>query len=325
MELIKYILRRLIEISVIFLVILTVLFLLFRLAPGDPVSRMVDPSMTAEDARRLVEQLGLDQPLGTQYIIYLKSFFRGDMGVSFHYGVPVVDIIGKRLPNTILLFTTSVILAALTGIFFGKIAAWHKDKRVDSWLTIGALVCHTLFLPWLALIIIWLFGYRIGWFPLNGILSPEIWTDPANGMIVRALDILHHMALPLLTLFIIHFGSYLLVMRSSMLETLKEDYIITARAKGLEEKIIRNRHAAPNAALPVVTSVALSLAFSINGGALTETVFSWPGIGRELVFAVSNNDYPLALASFLLIAIVVLLANLLVDIMYAWLDPRIRY
>jgi len=325
MELNKYILRRLIEITVIFFVILTVLFLLFRLAPGDPVSRMVDPSMTAEDARRLVEQLGLDEPLGTQYIIYLKSFFSGDLGISFHYGVPVLDIIGERLPNTILLFTTSVILAALTGIFFGKIASWHKGKKIDSWLTIGALVCHTLFLPWLALIIIWLFGYRIGWFPLNGILSPEIWTDPANGIIVRTLDVLHHMALPLLTLFIIHFGSYLLVMRSSMLETLKEDYIITARAKGLEEKVIRNRHAAPNAALPVVTSVALSLAFSINGGALTETVFSWPGIGRELVFAVSNNDYPLALASFLLIAIVVLLANLLVDILYAWLDPRIRY
>jgi len=325
MALNKYILRRLIEITVIFFVILTVLFLLFRLAPGDPVSRMVDPSMTAEDARRLVEQLGLDQPLGTQYIIYLKSFFSGDLGISFHYGVPVLDIIGERLPNTILLFTTSVILAAFTGIFFGKIASWYKGNKIDSWLTIGALICHTLFLPWLALLIIWLFGYRIGWFPLNGILSPEIWTDPANGIIVRALDVLHHMALPLMTLFIIHFGSYLLVMRSSMLETLKEDYIITARAKGLEEKVIRNRHAAPNAALPVVTSVALSLAFSINGGALTETVFSWPGIGRELVFAVSNNDYPLALASFLLIAIVVLLANLLVDILYAWLDPRIRY
>jgi peptide/nickel transport system permease protein len=114
-------------------------------------------------------------------------------------------------------------------------------------------------------------------------------------------------------------------MRSSMLDTLKEDYILTARAKGLDEKVIRNRHAAPNAALPVVTSVGLSLAFSINGGALTETVFSWPGIGRELVFAVSNNDYPLAMGSFLLIAIVVLLANLVVDVLYAYLDPRIRY
>jgi peptide/nickel transport system permease protein len=137
--------------------------------------------------------------------------------------------------------------------------------------------------------------------------------------------VLHHMVLPLGTLFLIHFGSYLLIMRSSMLETLKEDYILTARAKGLEEKVIRDHHAAPNAALPVVTSVGLSLAFSINGGALTETVFTWPGIGRELVFSVSHNDYPLAQASFLLIAIVVLLSNLVVDVLYAYLDPRIRY
>ena len=149
--------------------------------------------------------------------------------------------------------------------------------------------------------------------------------NPQTGFFIKALDVLHHMLLPLLTLFIIHVGSYLLIMRSSMLETLSEDYILTARAKGLNEKQVRNRHAAPNAALPVVTSVGLSLAFSINGGALTETVFSWPGIGRELIFAVSNNDYPLALASFLFIAIVVLVANLVVDILYAYLDPRIRY
>jgi peptide/nickel transport system permease protein len=126
-------------------------------------------------------------------------------------------------------------------------------------------------------------------------------------------------------LFLIHFGSYLLLMRGSMLDTLNEEFIFTARAKGLPEKVIRNRHAAPNAALPVITSVALSLAFSINGGALTETVFSWPGIGRELVFAVSNNDYPLALGCFLLVALVILAANVVVDLVYALWDPRIRY
>jgi len=213
----------------------------------------------------------------------------------------------------------------LVGIFFGKIASWYKGTRTDTWLTISALVCHTLFLPWLALIMIWFFAYKIGWFPLSGIISAEIWINPESGFLTKILDVLHHMVLPLATLFLIHFGSYLLVMRSSMLDTLKEDYIVTARAKGLEEKTIRNRHAAPNAALPVVTSVALGLAFSINGGALTETVFSWPGIGRELVFAVSNNDYPLAQASFLLIALVVLVANLIVDVLYAYLDPRIRY
>lgn len=325
MELRKYIFRRLIEITVIFFIILTVLFVLFRLAPGDPVSRMVDPSLTPEEAEHLIEQLGLAEPLGVQYLYYLKNFFVGNLGISFHYGQPVMEIIGERLPNTIYLFTTAVFLSALVGVFLGKIASWHRGKKLDTFMTIGALVCHTLFLPWLALLLIWLLGYKVGWFPITGIISAEVWIDPQAGALDKLLDVLHHMALPLLTLFMIHFGSYLLIMRSSMLDTLREDYIVTARAKGLDEKTIRNHHAAPNAALPVVTSVGLSLAFSINGGALTETVFTWPGIGRELVFSVSHNDYPLAQACFLLIAAVVLVSNLIVDVLYAYLDPRIRY
>ncbi len=325
MELTRYIGRRLIQIAIIFFVILTVLFLLFRLAPGDPVSRMVDPDMTPEDAEFLISQLGLDQPLGMQYLYYLKNFFTGNFGESFHYGQPVIEIIWARLPNTILLFTTAIILAALVGIFLGKIASWHKGETTDTLMTLGALVTHTVFLPWLGLILIWVFAYKLDWFPITGMLSEEVWLDPGAGIFTKLIDVLHHMILPLATLFFIHFGSYLLIMRSSMLETLKEDYILTARAKGLQEKVIRNHHAAPNAALPVVTSVGLSLAFSINGGALTETIFTWPGIGRELVMAVSQNDYPLAQASFLLIAIVVLLSNLVVDTLYAYLDPRIRY
>jgi peptide/nickel transport system permease protein len=325
MELRRFISRRIVQIVIIFYVILTVLFLLFRLAPGDPVSRMVDPDMTPEDAALLISELGLDQPIWVQYGYYVKNFFTGNFGSSFHYGEPVVKIIWDRLPNTILLFTTSIILSALAGIFLGKIASWHKGKKTDTFMTIGALVTHTVFLPWLALILIWVFSYKMGWFPITGMISEEVWLDPDAGMIRKALDVAHHMVLPLSTLFLIHFGSYLLVMRSSMLETLKEDYILTARAKGLEEKVIRNHHAAPNAALPVVTGIGLSLAFSINGGALTETVFTWPGIGRELVFSVSHNDYPLAQACFLLIAGVVLISNLVVDVLYAYLDPRIRY
>jgi peptide/nickel transport system permease protein len=321
----KYIGRRLIQIAIIFFVIITVLFLLFRLAPGDPVSRMVDPDMTPEDAEHLISQLGLDKPLGMQYLYYLKNFLAGNFGESFHYGQPVIEIIWSRLPNTILLFTTAIILAALVGVFLGKIASWHKGETTDTLMTIGALVTHTVFLPWLGLILIWVFAYKMNWFPITGMLSEEVWLDPDAGIFTRLLDVLHHMILPLTTLFLVHFGSYLLIMRSSMLETLKEDYILTGRAKGLPEKVIRNHHAAPNAALPVVTSVGLSLAFSINGGALTETVFTWPGIGRELVMSVSQNDYPLAQACFLLIAIVVLISNLVVDTLYAYLDPRIRY
>ncbi|MGM0384054.1 MAG: ABC transporter permease, partial [Thermodesulfobacteriota bacterium] len=314
-----------VQIVVIFFVILTVLFLLFRLAPGDPVSRMVDPNLSPEDAQLLIEELGLDQPIWIQYFYYLKNFVTGNFGYSFHYGQPVMQIIGNRLPNTILLFTTSIILSALVGIFLGKIASWHKGKKIDTFLTLGALITHTVFLPWLALILIWVFAYKMGWFPITGMISEEVWLNPDAGLWAKSLDVLYHMVLPLATLFFIHFGSYLLIMRTSMLDTLREDYILTARAKGLPEKVIRDHHAAPNAALPVMTSVGLSLAFSINGGALTETVFTWPGIGRELVFSVSHNDYPLAQASFLLIAIVVLISNLVVDILYAYLDPRIRY
>jgi peptide/nickel transport system permease protein len=321
----KFVLKRLTQVVVVLFLILTVLFVLFRLAPGDPVERMVDPDMTTQEAEHLVKELGLDKPILTQYTIYLKNFVKGQFGHSFHYGEPVAEIIWEKLPNTIMLFTTAVLLAALVGISWGKIAAWSKGKATDLAFTIAALVTHTLFLPWLALLLVWFFGYQLEWFPITGMVSEEVWLDPDTTIFDKAWDVAYHMALPLLTLFLIHFGSYLLVMRSSMLDTLKEDYIVTARAKGLSEKDIRNHHAAPNAMLPVVTSVGLSLAFSINGGALTETVFSWPGIGRELVFAVSHNDYPLAQACFLLIATVVLFSNVVVDVLYAYLDPRIRY
>ena len=321
----KYVLKRLAQVMVILFCILTILFVLFRLAPGDPVTRMVDPEMTPEESQHLIEQLGLDKPIWTQYLIYLKNCSTGEFGYSIHYGEPVARVIWDKLPNTILLFTTAVLLSAMVGISWGKIAAWKKGKGTDLGLTIAALVTHTLFLPWLALLLVWIFAYQLDWFPITGMVSDDVWLDPDAGFFTRAADVLYHMVLPLTTLFLIHFGSYLLVMRSSMLDTLKEDYIILARAKGLKERDIRNKHAAPNAWLPVVTSVGLSLAFSINGGALTETVFSWPGIGRELVFAVSHNDYPLAQASFLLISAVVLLSNVVVDVLYAYLDPRIRY
>jgi len=229
-----------------------------------------------------------------------------------------------KLPWTILLFSLSTILAAYAGIVLGKISAWNKGSALDNFLSISALICHTLFIPWFALLLLWVLGFKLGVFPLGGVLSPEIWITESS-IFIKLLDVLHHMFLPLMTLFFIHLGSYLLLMRSSMLGVFKEDYIITARAKGLSEKVIRNKHAAKNAALPVLTSVGLSLAFSINGGALTEQVFTWPGIGRELIFAVSNNDYPLAQACFLLIAAVVLVANLIVDLLYAYMDPRITY
>ncbi|MCG8637710.1 MAG: ABC transporter permease [Desulfobacterales bacterium] len=320
----QYIIAKLIEIVFIFFIILTVVFFLFRLSPGDPISKVVDPMLTPEDMKHLISQMGLDKPLWEQYVIYLKNFVLGNFGVSFHYGEPVSQIIKARLGWTILLFTTATALAAVVGVFLGKVAAWNKGSRMDNLMSISALVCYTLFIPWFALLLLWILGFKFQLFPLGGVLSPELWVGNSSPL-AKIADLIHHMVLPMLTLFIINLGSYLLLMRSSMLSVLREDYIITARAKGLCEKTIRDKHAAKNAALPVITSVGLSLAFSINGGALTEQIFTWPGIGRELIFAVSNNDYPLAQACFLLIALVVLVANLVVDLLYAYLDPRITY
>ncbi|MBF0496098.1 MAG: ABC transporter permease [Deltaproteobacteria bacterium] len=325
MELRRYLINRTIQIIITFFFIMTLLFILFRIAPGDPSSMIIDPHMTPEDVALIRQQFGLDQPIYVQYLVYIKNFFKGDFGISFYYGEPVLNVIKSVLPNTLLLFTSATILSALAGISWGKFAAWKKGSVSDVALTLTGLIAHTLFLPWFALIMIWIFSYKLELFPLNGMVSPEIWLDPECGFWAKSLDVLHHLFLPLLVLFIIHFGGFLLVMRSSMLEVVKEDFILTARAKGLTDREIRNHHAAPNAALPVITNVGLSLAFSINGGALTETVFSWPGLGRELVNAVSQFDYPLAQMSFLIISALVLASNLVVDVLYAYLDPRIRY
>lgn len=325
MHLGKFVLVRVTQIAITFFIILSLLFILFRVAPGDPASLVIDPQMTPEDVEETRAIFGLDRPLYQQYLIYVKNFIQGEFGSSFYYGKPVLKVIGEKLPNTILLFTTSIVLSALAGISWGKVIAWRRGSLLDSSVTVVGLVSHTLFLPWIALLLVWIFAYWMSWFPLTGMITPELWVDPDTGTIRKVLDVLHHMVLPLSVLFTIHFGGFMLIMRSSMLETLKEDYIVTARAKGLTERQIRERHAAKNAALPVVTSVGLSLAFSINGGAITETIFSWPGIGRELVFSVSNSDYPLAQIAFLLIAALVLVANLVVDVLYAYLDPRIKY
>jgi peptide/nickel transport system permease protein len=325
MNLRRFLIFRSIQIVITFFIILTLLFLLFRAAPGDPVDMMTDPTMNEEEIELLKNQFGLDRPLHKQYLLYLWNFIHGEFGISFYYHQPVLDILKDRLPKTALLFTSAVILYAFAGISWGKILAWKRGSVLDITVSFVGLITHTFFLPWLALILIWLFAYHLNWFPLNAMISAEIWLDPESGWLRKGLDLIHHMILPMAVLFITHFGGYTLVMRSTMLETLREDYILTARAKGLQERTIRNHHAAPNAALPVVTSLGLSLAFSINGGAITETIFSWPGLGRELVFSVSNSDYPLAQASFLLIAGFVLVANLFVDVIYAYLDPRIRY
>jgi len=319
-----YLARRLLQVLVTMFVILTVLFFLFRLMPGDPASMVLDPKMPPEAKEALRHQFGVDRPLVTQYLLYLGNVFRGNLGRSFQSARPVLAVILERLPATLLLFTTAVILAFTLGMWIGKLIAWRRGGPLEISCTLLGLSFYTVFLPWFGMLVIWIFAYQLDWFPLGGILTPELWISGASTW-AKALDVLHHLALPLLVLTSVMFAGSMLVMRSSMLETLEQDYVTSARAKGLAERVVRNRHAARNAMLPLVTSFTLSLAFSMSGGVLTETVFSWPGVGTELVEAVMAQDYPLAQGAFLLIAVVVLAANLVADVLYVVLDPRIRY
>ena len=320
----KYILSRTIQILITFFIVITMIFFLFRIIPSDPTSFLLTPSMTAEAKEAIRTQFGLDKPIIVQYWLYIKNFFKGDFGTSFYSGRPVMSIIKERLLNSAFLITTAVILSYIIGITIGKMIAWKRGSKTEKFFVAIGLWFYTTFTPWFGIMVLWIFAFKLKLFPINGMLDPEIWIfDPTP--IEKILDIGHHLVLPLVTYILLWFGGYMLLMRNSMLETLKEDYIITARAKGLKEKVIRNKHAARNAMLPIVTAFSISISFSIAGSVLIETIFSWPGIGRTIVEATLRQDYPLVQGAFAVITIVVLFANFVADIAYAFLDPRISY
>lgn len=318
-----FLIRRLGGAIATWFVVLTLLFFLFRLLPADPASLILDPKMTPEARDLLRRQFGLDRPVHLQYFMYLGNLLQGNFGVSFQTGRPVLETIMERLPPTLLLFTTASVLSFVLGAWCGRIIAWRRGSPVEGALVLAGLSLYTIFLPWFGMLILWIFAFRLRLFPLGGMLSPELWIGEAR-VISKALDLLHHLVLPLAVLTATMFAGSMLVMRASLLEILPEQYIMTARAKGLPERIVRDRHAARNALLPLITSFALSLAFSMGGGVLTETVFSWPGLGSEIVKAVLSQDFPMAQAAFLLLAGVVILANLIADLLYGYLDPRVR-
>lgn len=321
----KYIAKRIMQIVITLIIIMTIMFILFRMMPGDPTSFMLDTRMTPEHKAIIRAQFGLDKPIWYQYLLYLKNFFRGNFGRSFYYARPVYDMVMQKLPATLLLWTGSYIISYSLGITLGKIIAWRRGGKLEFSSTLFGLFFYCMPIFWVGLIALWIFAYKFGLFPLGGLKGPEVWSDPASTMVDKALDVIWHITLPLSVLTLAFFAGSMLVMRTSMLETLREDYIMTARAKGLPEKTIRDRHAARNAMLPVVTTFAIAVAGSVGGGVLTETTFSYPGLGKLIVDATLTFDYPLAQASFLFIALLVLVANLVADILYAYLDPRIVY
>jgi peptide/nickel transport system permease protein len=302
----------------------TVLFLLFRLMPGDPTVVYIDVNFSEEQQLAIKRSFGLDRPLYEQYLLYMWNVLHGEFGTSFHYKRPVVEVVLSVLPNTLILTVVSLVAAYVFGVLAG---AWLAGRR--GTLVEGAVIPLVLTLRaapefWLGMVLLAIFGFGLDWFPSGGANSPGAMFSSELARIF-SLDFARHLVLPALTLALYLQGLPLLLMRSNMLEVMQEDFITMARMKGLSEWAILVRHAARNALLPVATSFAIAFGNTIAANVVVETVFSWPGLGRLLVHAVASSDYPLAQGAFLMIAAILVTMNLVADLLYAVLDPRVSH
>lgn len=258
-------------------------------------------------------------PLDTQFVIYVNNLMQGELGVSYKTNRPVADILLERLWNTVLLIGAGQILSIIVGVVFGVFAAWKARTVIDYGALITGLLAWSLPTFWLGIILLF-WGSNSG-FPIAGKATPGISTYP---LFFQIGDVAKHMFLPTLTYTIVFMGEYMLVMRSSLMDVLSEDYILTAKAKGLSTFQILKDHALKNAMLPIVTIVAINLGFTVAGAIQIESVFSWPGLGGAIFEAVESRDYPVLQGAFLLIAISVIIANLVADLTYSYLDPRVQ-
>ena len=265
---------------------------------------------------------GLDQPLQVQYYLYVVNLLHGNLGISFEYGLPVLGIVMERLANTVLLVGVAYVFFVLIGIFLGIVAAWKHGSRLDSFCVSFALTTYSVPTFWLSMIFILVFSVWLGVFPTSGMMTMGGGVENFGGYL---LDLTSHLALPVITLVLYYLGFYTILARSSLLETFTEDYILTARAKGMSNWQIIRKHALRNAMLPSLTMAAINIGAVVGGVLQTETVFSWPGIGSLTYEALMLRDYPLLQGAFLITAVAVLTANFVVDILYTWLDPRVRY
>jgi len=319
-----YILRRSVECIITFFIVVTINFFLFRIMPGDPtIVLLLNPKIKPETRLLLKHQLGLDLPYHIQYFVFIKNLLCGEFGISFHYGRPVIEVIGgRRLFNTLMLLGSSTVMAIIIGTILGAVAAWRRGAKIDISSLIFSLLTYSMPVFWLGMMLILIFSVYLRWFPIAGTLTAGV-THP--NILAYIGDYLWHMTLPALALTLIQIGSNFLIMRNSLLDVFTEDYIVTARAKGLKERDVLVRHAMRNAMLPMITIIALQLATIVNGATLTETVFSWAGLGRLTYEAVLERDYPVLQGILCITSIAVLLANFIADIIYGIADPRVRY
>jgi peptide/nickel transport system permease protein len=382
---IKFLSLRLVQMFILFVVFLSIVWLLLQAMPGDISDTLIgSPEIPLATRLELRARLGLDQPLFVQYWTYITNFFKGEMGVSFsRYPKDVSTVLFEALPRTIVLFLSATVLAFWMGFKSGKLIAWGRGGKTEQVFIVGGVFLQTVFYAWFAIVMLWVFGFYFGWFPIGRFISVALWqgsgfdaTDVFEEMILSVFivtviygvvryfirrysqnlvteqrmlrgtlalavsglflywyldpartyvaDIAHHTMLPVITLGLVAFGATMLITRSAMLETLGEDYILTARAKGLSDRVIRDRHAARNAMLPVTTSFVLALSFVIGGGIVTETIFSWPGMGLLFLQGIGVSDIPLVAGALAITGVLALFGHLIADILYTVLDPRIR-
>lgn len=313
-----YMLKRLVFAVATVFVATTLNFFLFRVLPGDAIRNLARvPHASPQLQAELRKQFGLDKSPWEQYLLYLRQLLHGNLGISFADQKPVIDNVMQALVNTLPMVLVGTVLAIVIGIATGVIAAWWRGSWKGSVGTSTAIFFYAVPTQWLALVLLIAFA---GVLPSHGMSDPYLLDDSWTA---HTLDVGRHMLLPSLTLALTLYGEYALITRSAMLETLGEDYVLTARAKGLRPRVIVRRHALRNAMLPVTTLIALSLGYLVAGAILIETVFSWPGIGFAAYQAVIQRDYPMLQGTFLVLTVSVIFFNLLADLLYAWLDPRI--
>ena len=311
----KYIVRRIISLIPVLFFVSVIVFTITRIIPGDPAAVMLGETATQEAVERLRESLGLNDPLPVQYSHFLGDLLRGHLGDSPAYNKPVTELIARTLPNTLLLGITAIFLALLIAVPIGILSAWKQNSLIDYLSMLISLVGVSMPVYWLGMMLVYAFAVRINIFPAIGMGSLS------EGF----LDVVIHLTLPAICLATIPMANFARITRSSMLEVIRQDYIRTARAKGLKESVVIWKHGLKNALIPILTVIGMQISMMLSGAVLTETIFSWPGMGRLIVDAIEKRDFVVVQGTIMFLAFAFVIITLIVDILYALVSPKIRF
>ncbi len=318
----NYLVKRSIQAVITILIVTSIMWGLFEAMPGSPIDRFIaDPTTTPARLEQLNETFGLNKPLWERYLIYMKNMLTFEFGPSYTMHTEVSVILGRTVPRTLALFGTATIIAYFLGILIGSFIAWKRGGIAEASSIVTSLIFYNMPSFWIGLIFIWIFSFNLGLFPLGGWITPGM---EKAAPLPFLMNFIWHMTLPLIVMVFITLAGTVLLMRTSLLEVMGEDYILTAKAKGLPERIVRRKHANRNAYLPIVTSFTIAFAYAIGGAIILEQIFSYHGVGFMYLFAMINQDQFLAGATLYIISLLVIFGNIVADMLYGFLDPRVR-